>query len=31
VQVYEQALAEGAAPEEALQAVVNWLVAETAR
>ena len=31
VQVYERAIADGAAPEEALQAVVNWLVAETAR
>jgi carboxylate-amine ligase len=31
VQVYDRAIADGAAPEEALQAVVNWLVAETAR
>ena len=31
LQVYEQALGEGATTEEALGAVVNWLVAETAR
>ena len=31
LQVYEQALGEGATPEQALGAVVNWLVAETAR
>jgi carboxylate-amine ligase len=31
VQVYDQALQEGATVEEALGAVVNWLVAETAR
>jgi len=31
LQVYEQALAGGAAPEEALRQVVDWLVAETAR
>jgi carboxylate-amine ligase len=30
-QVYENAKAEGAADEEALRAVVDWLVAETAR
>jgi carboxylate-amine ligase len=31
LQVYEKAIDEGATPEEALRAVVNWLVAETAR
>ena len=31
LQVHEQALAAGATPEEALRAVVDWLVAETAR
>ena len=30
-QVYDQAIGEGATPDEALRAVVNWLVAETAR
>jgi carboxylate-amine ligase len=31
VQVYDQAIGEGATPEAALRAVVSWLVAETAR
>jgi len=31
LQVYEQAVAGSATPEEALREVVNWLVAETAR
>ncbi|MCE3286065.1 MAG: carboxylate-amine ligase [Steroidobacteraceae bacterium] len=31
VHVYEQALGAGASPQEALEAVVDWLVAETAR
>jgi carboxylate-amine ligase len=31
LQVYEQAVAGGAAQDEALREVVNWLVAETAR
>jgi carboxylate-amine ligase len=31
LQVHEQALAAGATPEEAMRAVVDWLVAETAR
>ncbi len=31
LQLYEKALGEGATQEEALRAVVNWLVAETAR
>jgi carboxylate-amine ligase len=30
-QVYDQAIGEGATTDEALRAVVNWLVAETAR
>jgi carboxylate-amine ligase len=30
-QLYDQAISEGATPDEALRAVVNWLVAETAR
>jgi carboxylate-amine ligase len=31
LQVHEKAVADGATPEQALRAVVNWLVAETAR
>jgi carboxylate-amine ligase len=31
LQVYERAVADGASQEDALRAVVNWLVLETAR